>query len=379
MAAAIAVISLLAIVSCCVPGRPIEAALVLNDMAKGGRSGPLQRERPQPRRETVSYSIDGRSHEGDLYVSGDNWKSGLVLVPGAAEEGKDDPRLVAFAGSLARARFAVLVPDMPNVRRFQLGARDIRDIADAVAWLASRDDLARRKGVGIAAVSYAVGPAVLAALEPAARRHVGFVFGIGGYHDLERAITFLTTGCYREGSDGAWRRRKADPYAKWVFALSNADRLRDAHDREALTRIGRAQLAGRSDSAEPLTTQLGPEAAAIYRVLVNDDPDRVRMLLSQVPEYVRADWKRLNPAAVDLSRLQARLILVHGRDDAMIPYTESLALADAAPHARVFVVDALAHVDLGRVRFLDAVRLWQAVGALLSERGRDPPRDRAPE
>jgi fermentation-respiration switch protein FrsA (DUF1100 family) len=115
---------------------------------------------------------------------------------------------------------------------------------------------------------------------------------------------------------------------------------------------------------------------AIHRLLVNEDPERVRTLLQQVPDYLRADWTRFDPAAANLSLLQARLILVHGRDDTMIPYTESIALADAAPRARVFLVDALAHVDLERLRLVDAVRLWQAVGALLSQRGRDAPRER---
>jgi hypothetical protein len=281
---------------------------------------------------------------------------------------------VAFAGSLARARFVVLVPDMPNVRRFQLGARDIRDIADAVAWLASRQDLARGKGVGIAAISYAVGPAVLAAIEDNARPHAGFVFGIGGYYDLEKTITFLTTGCYRESSDRAWRRREPDPYAKWLFVLSTAARLRDPNDGQALVRIARAHLNGPLIAVETPVEQLGPDATAVYRMLVNKDPDRVPRLLQKVPEYLYIDWKQIDPAAANLRALRARLILVHGRDDAMIPYTESLAMMDAALHARVFIVDALAHVDLGDVSFGDALRLWQAVGALLAERGREPPR-----
>lgn len=362
--------------SCCVPRHPIEAGFVLNDMAKGGKSGPLKRQQPEPRRESVSYSVDGRTHRGDLYLSGDTWKSGLVLVPGAAEEGKDDPRLVAFAESLTRARFAVLVPDMPNVRRFQLGARDVRDIADAVVWLASRDDFTRGKGVGIAAASYAVGPAVLAALEPDARRHASFVFGVGGFYDFERAITFLTTGCYRGKTDNEWHRRKVDAYAKWTFALSNASRLRDATDGERLASVARARLGNPNAAVPQLIAQLGPEATAIHRLLVNEDPECVRTLLQDVPDYLLAEWKQLNPAAANLSRLQAELILVHGRDDTMIPYTESIALADAAPRARVFLVDALAHVDLERLRIIDAVRLWQAVGALLSGRERDAPHER---
>lgn len=360
----------------CLPHRPIEAGMVLADMATAGESGPLQRRRPEPRRESVSYAVDARTHQGDFYVSGDDWKAGLVLVPGAAEKGKDDPRLVAFAESLARARFAVLVPDMPNVRRFRLGARDVRDIADAVVWLASREDLTRGRGVGIAAASYAVGPAVMAALEPDARRHAGFVFGIGGYHDLERTLTFLTTGHY-PNEEGRWIRREVDPWAKWWFALGNASRLEDTRDGDVLARIARARLADPEVPVQQLAAGLGSEATALYRLLVNDDPGQVPMLLRHVPDPLRAEWDRLNPAAADLARLEARLILVHGRDDRMIPYPESVALAEAAPDARVFLVDGLAHVDLEEVRFLDALRLWRAVGALLAERSRAPPSTRA--
>ena len=43
----------------------------------------------------------------------------------------------------------------------------------------------------------------------------------------------------------------------------------------------------------------------------------------------------LDLSRADLSRLGARLILLHGRDDAIIPFTQSLALAAAAPAARL--------------------------------------------
>ncbi len=39
------------------------------------------------------------------------------------------------------------------------------------------------------------------------------------------------------------------------------------------------------------------------------------------------DVERLNLAARDLSRLETRFILVHGLDDSMIPYGESVGLA----------------------------------------------------
>ena len=55
--------------------------------------------------------------EGDLYLPASQARAAMVLVPGAAVLGRDEPRLQALARSLARAGFAVLVPELPEVRR----------------------------------------------------------------------------------------------------------------------------------------------------------------------------------------------------------------------------------------------------------------------
>lgn len=52
-----------------------------------------------------------------------------------------------------------------------------------------------------------------------------------------------------------------------------------------------------------------------------------------------------------LKRLKANLILAHGEDDDMIPYTETLRLAQAAPDPhRVYlqILKSYAHVDPDR-------------------------------
>ena len=88
---------------------------------------------------------------------------------------------------------------------------------------------------------------------------------------------------------------------------------------------------------------------------------------------MRADIAALDLKRRDLSKLSARLILVHGRDDAIIPYSESKALAAAVPEgqAALYVVDNLAHVDLGAAGLVDILILWRAAYRLLSEREED--------
>lgn len=131
----------------------------------------------------------------------------------------------------------------------------------------------------------------------------------------------------------------------------------------------------------PLAAELSAEAQAVYALAANPDPARFPELLSRLPEAMLADIGRLDLSRHDLKPLKARLILVHGRNDNLIPYPESLALAAAVPEgqASVFLIHrVLGHVELDRSNLLswrfwsedlpDLWRLWRVIDLLLAQR-----------
>jgi fermentation-respiration switch protein FrsA (DUF1100 family) len=119
-----------------------------------------------------------------------------------------------------------------------------------------------------------------------------------------------------------------------------------------------------------IAAQMGPDGKAVLAVVENRDPDAVTRLMAALPERVRRAIDGLNLALYDLSKLRCHLILVHGRGDPLVPYSESEALAAAASKARVslFLVDELGHVDFNAVTIANAWTIWRAVDALLAER-----------
>lgn len=352
--------------------RGFEAIHVLNDIAAGAGPSRLKRTTPEPRRTAIGYRAGGRDYLADVYLpgGGEAALASLLLVPGIAPRGRDDPRLVAFAETLARARFRVLVPDMPNLRAQRITPADIRHIGDGIDYLAASPIASPPAPIGIAAVSYAVGPALLAALEAEPPGRVAFLLAIGGYYDSVDVITFFTTGYYRERADGKLLLGRPNAFGKWVFVIANAHRLEDAHDRALLRQMARRRLDDNAAPIDDLAGALGPEGRAVYALMVNTAPDRVKALVAQLPAGVRRDIEALDISRRDLGRLKTRLILVHGRDDAVIPYTESLHLAAAAPAggASLTIVGDLMHADLGGIGLWDAFRLWRAVLRLLRER-----------
>ena len=341
----------------------VEAALFALDVGAGERPSALKRLRAAPSRAALEA---GGEVSGDLYRPAGPPRAVLVLVPGASSEGKDHPQLIAFAESLGRVGFAVFVPELRALRRLQITSADVAAIghaADAASGAVPGVPL------GIAAISYAVGPAVIAAMDTSGGRRADFVLGIGGYHDSRAAITYVTTGHFRASGEMAWRRQTPNAYGKWVFVLSNLDRLNEAKDRALLGDAARRGLHAPDATVAPLDG-LSPDAAAVLELISNRDPERVPALIEALPASIRAEIEALSLADRDLGRLKARLILVHGRDDSIIPATESEALAAAvgAGRARLFIVDGLAHVDLDLSAFSDAWTLWRAARALLSVR-----------
>lgn len=77
----------------------------------------------------------------------------------------------------------------------------------------------------------------------------------------------------------------------------------------------------------------------------------------------------INPARRDLSKIQAGVILLHGRGDTMIPYTESIALAHALPKEKVmlFLIEGYAHTDIKPKR-KDLPQILGAMELLLQQR-----------
>lgn len=357
----------------CIPSA--EAVLLIEDLAAGSAPTRLKAQTPMPRREFSSFTMNGRTYQADFYrgASGSP-RAGVLMVPGVAQRGKDDPRLVGFANSLARVGFAVLVPDFANVRNLKVQPGDVDEVSDAFEYLVSRPDLAPQGRAGISAHSYAVGPAILAAMKPQLRDRVRFVQGVGGYYDIRSVITFFTTGYFRAPGDKTWRHLKPDPYGKWVFVLSNAERLAEPSDQTTLTEMARRRLADGQAPIDDLVTRLGSEGRALYALLENTDPNRTQDLISQLPTALRSDLEALNPADKDIHLLRARLILVHGKDDATVPYTESESLDQKLParQVRLFLLHGLAHVDILGQGILDRWHLSCAAEALLAERWLGP-------
>lgn len=359
----------LSLLSALLPGcaslnRYHQALLVLGDVSAGSEESRLKHLTDAPRREELTYVQRGRVHQADLYHPAEAHRGSLILVHGFTERGRRDPRLVALAKTLGRVGFRVVVPELVGLRDYAISTREVETIVDTIRYTTRAGPQASSR-TAMAAVSFAVGPTLIAAMDEEVASAVSFVVAVGGYYDMTDMLRYVTTGDDRGGAG-----QQAPPpqrEARWAVLLSQLHWLEDARDRSLLASIARRRLADPEASVAAEARRLSASGRALFELVTNEEPDRVEALIDGLPAALVRELKALDPSRHDLGRLEARLVLIHGPRDRVIPVSHSRRLRDALPpgQARLFEAGALQHVAVSP-GWRDGWNLWRALVHVLA-------------
>ena len=307
----------------------------------------------QPTVHARTIAVGDRRMAADFYAVPDAPpRAGLLVTHGVLETGKADPRLVALANELAACGFAVLVPELDGLKSLRLDMEESGDIAAAFRFMLSTDEVDETRA-GLFGISFAAGPILKAASDPSIRERVKFVVSFGGYYDTVNIIRYLTTG--RDEYRGHRHVEPPEIYARYVFVKNLLAHLTAEEDRKVLSGLlddmEREAAAGatRWDGEAPVISpdRLTEVGRAVYELIRNQDPDRVRSLMEATEPAVRDYLESLSVRPV-VPQVTAPVLIGHGDTDPLIPSTESLRLADALPdpsRVHVAVLKVVSHVD----------------------------------
>ncbi len=311
--------------------------------------------RPFARRVTTSRVRLAPGVEGDLYTS-DVGAPGLMLVPGGAPRGSEDPALIRLARSFAGARRRVFVPELELSRQTFVWS-DIEALRAAIVALARTDGSGRTPSVGVLGLSYGGSFALLAAEDPDVAAALSFVATFGSYVDVLSIIRGITTGATLvDGCAVPW---KAAPEAPGILARAAAE-LISADRRHALSRA----------LMEHDATGLDAEARAVFDLLENRDPRRTAELATRLPAAMRETIARFSPEP-ELRSLRVPLFILQSVDDPATPPTEAERMHAAVPGSRLAMLGYFQHVRPGgagaplRGRLRDLARSWSFVSWVL--------------
>jgi pimeloyl-ACP methyl ester carboxylesterase len=285
---------------------------------------------------------------------------GWVVLHGVTRPGRRHPTLLRFVRALAGTGANVLVPEIPEWRELDLAPDEAAATIRASVLHLSTVEGTRPDRIGVMGFSLGVPQVLLAATDPSLRGRLRAVAGFGGYGDLDRTIHFLFKGEHEW--QGTVQVIDPDPYGRWVVGgnyLTRVPGFEEAGDvARALLSLARgagdlqvgAWEACYDSFKEELVHEIHPSRRDLFRAFApptgQTPPDELaRRLAPALADAARRATPFSEPMSF-LDRISVPVRLVHGRGDRLIPFSESLRMAEAFParaDVRVYLTGLFSH------------------------------------
>lgn len=269
---------------------------------------------------------------------------GLVLAHGVHYKGIGEPRLQRFARAIASAGVLVMTPELAELADYHIDPRTIDTIGESALDLRER---VHRTTVGVMGLSFAGGLSMLAAAQPRYASAISLVVAVGAHDDLERVSHFFIEDKIPEVGGGTLE-MKAHDYGAVVLVYGYVDHFFPARDVPTAREALRAWLHEDFDGARKKAEAMSAEARAKMQLVFDHREDVLGPeILDVITEHAGA-MKAVSPHG-NLGGLRARVYLLHGEGDNVIPAAETRWLAADAPPGSVqnaLVSPALQHVEL---------------------------------
>ena len=298
----------------------------------------------EPLRQEVHYQSSGGTTVADVYRLPDGKpRAAVLLFLGANAAGRDDTDVVNLGNALARAGFVTMFHWSPTMAlQANIDIAELDNLVWAFQYLAERDYVDRER-VGLGGFCVGASFALVASADPRISDHVHFVNAFGPYYDArELLLQAASRSVVYDGQRSPW---EPDSLTLKVLANELIETLDDSSDVDTLT--GR-YLNGQPASPEELDA-LSPDARTVMRLLDGVEPEEGETLYSTLPADFREDLAVISPAT-RVDEIQAKLLIMHDRNDRLVPAAESrrlLAATQERGDVRYTEVLAFDHVRPG--------------------------------
>ena len=273
-----------------------------------------------PVRHEVTYPQEIGTGVADVYRIPDGEpRAAVLLFLGANAAGRDDEDVVNLGNALARGGFAVMFHWSPTMAlQHNIDSVEIDNLVRAFQFL-EQQDWVDSKRVGIGGFCVGASFSLVAAADPRISDRVRFVNAFGPYFDAEDLLLqVVTRSRLYQGVRTPWQ---PDSLTLEVFANELIETVDDMADIDLLTK---KYLTGELRDGRPATSA----GQTVDRLLEGVSPGEAAGLYATLPEEFREAMDQISPSRY-VDDIKAKLLVLHARDDELVPSAESRRLAEA--------------------------------------------------
>ena len=262
-------------------------------------------------------------------------KKVVILYPGASPTAEDHPKMVMLGRLLAQVGFRVYIPRIPPLKNLDISEINVQWFAHFYQWILVIEKVDPHQTI-MAGISYGGGIMLRTLLNIKDQVSLPKTFlTYGTYSDAESTMKFLLTG--EISLKGKTYQILPHEWGLTVLFHNYLKNLDTDWDTSGLQRAIQLQIQDKSDERDRQVNKLLKFQKNIFYSIIEGNPtSEVKELAQVIIKNEQEILKRLSPKywAKDI---QEKIFILHGSNDSMIPFTESIQLAGDLPNSELFI------------------------------------------
>ena len=269
----------------------------------------------------------------------------IILYQGASPAGENHEILNRLAQGLAKVGFKVFIPRLPRLKEVLIREETVERIIEIFLQVHKRQDILSDR---ITTIGFSFGGSLMvkACLDPRMNGLPSKVLSYGSYFDLEKTLKFVLTGeCSHGGCSYSF-----DPH-EWgsiVFFHNYLENIDGDFNSKAIHSYF-LTLVKEDEKADENYAALSEEDRSFIDLITKDREKSLETALT-VLSKLRSTVESLSPRYFT-ANINFPLYLVHGTEDNMIPFTETVAfsetLEEQGAEVHTFISGLYSHDEAG--------------------------------
>ena len=278
----------------------------------------------EPLRHDVHFPSAGGTSVGQVYRVPDGKPRAAVLLSlGITEQGFADSNVIHLGNALAKANFVVMYQWSPAMGTSKkIDHAEPENLVSGFRFL-ERQGYVDHERVGLGGFSVGASFALVAAADERIRDRVNFINALGPYFDAEQLL--LQAASRTVVYDGVLTEWEPEALTLRVIGNELIETLDSPGDAEFLAGFVLNDMDAHPGELEVLT----PQGQAVAQFLQGVGPEEAAALYETLPYSFHAGLGGISPASY-VQDIRARLLVMHDRNDPLVPAAESRRLVEAS-------------------------------------------------
>ncbi len=243
----------------------------------------------------------------------------ILLIHGMSILGIEDPRLIELSQNLCCSGFLVVTPEFEELKQLKIEYSTIDNIIDVLKSLKFKSNIIGADNLGLFLISFTGGLGLISASNKEVAKFIKVILVIGGYSDFSSTVSYVLED------------KNSDEYGRLIFLYNFIDLVIDKSENlksilyeaavdNAIKRYGKDSVANK------LIQNLDKRDREIYQNIWNQSDYSVK-LGREIFESLSHLAQKMSPIEY-VERMDVPISLLHGRDDRVIPETETIKLSE---------------------------------------------------